>query len=92
MYDGWMVCIFVFDSLIATIKTVRPDLLQNIAVTAPPISEHMPSHLQQPTQFIEGIGEPVTSIFLTERDSDFDPTGWYKLFCPFPKMRQTHSL
>jgi hypothetical protein len=63
----------LFVSLIATIKTVRPDLLSHISVSSPPIPLQMPQHLKQPTEFVEDIGEPITACFLS---SAVDPTGW----------------
>jgi hypothetical protein len=61
------------NSLIATIKQTRPDLLQHISVTASPIPTVMPLQ-KQTSEFIEGIGEPITALFC---DSKMDPTGWY---------------
>jgi hypothetical protein len=60
--------------LIATIKTIRPDLLSHLTVTASPIPLEMPSHFKQPSEFVEGIGEPINACFLPR---DIDPIGWY---------------
>jgi hypothetical protein len=62
-------------SLIATIKTARPDLLTNVTVpNAQPIPLEIPSHFLQPVDFVPDIGEPINPCFL--RDSYLDPTGW----------------
>jgi hypothetical protein len=68
------ITILSFFSLIATIKTIRPDLLSHLTVTASPIPLEMPSHFKQPFEFVEGIGEPITACFV---NVDIDPTGWY---------------
>jgi hypothetical protein len=67
-------------SLIATVKAARPDLLSDVVVTSPPIPLDMPIELGRPIEFIEGVGEPMNACFLTRDDAD--PTGWYSfLFC-----------
>jgi len=71
--------------LIATIKKAAPNLLSDVAPTAPPIPEDMPSDFldRYRKNNIEGIGEPTTACFLTE--SSMDPTNWYSsLFLSFP--------
>jgi hypothetical protein len=79
--------------LIATIKSIRPDLLQDVCEEAPPISLTMPPHLQKATEFVEGIGEPINACFLTRNDVDF--TGWFvlsilhSLFCQFSHVTMT---
>jgi hypothetical protein len=63
------------NSLIATIKEVRPDVLKDVAITASPIPIQMPSSFQQPIEFIQDIGEPINACFLS-RDN-VDPSGWF---------------
>jgi hypothetical protein len=66
---------FASASLIATIKTIRSDLLQDRHVTASPIPLQMPASLQKEIDLVAGVGEPTTACFLTR--NDMDPTGWY---------------
>jgi hypothetical protein len=73
-FNATFTTIYLSFSLIATIKTIRPDLLPHLTVTAPPIPLEMPSHLKQPSEFIEGIGEPINACFLTR---NVNATGWY---------------
>jgi hypothetical protein len=75
--------------LIATIKSIRPDLLSDVTVTASPIPVEMPSHFKQPSEFVEGIGEPINACFLTE---DVDPTGWYDDCEMSVSLSLTHTL
>jgi hypothetical protein len=77
------VCVCVDDllwcdtcSLIATIKSARPDLLSHLYVTASPIPTQMPINHRKPIEFVDGIGEPTTAGFLQDCGSDVDPTGW----------------
>ena len=68
------------ESLVASIREIRPDLLQGAEGSGP---DHKPISLQMPPNFldkqalpaIEGIGQPVTACLFTM--SDIDPTGWY---------------
>jgi hypothetical protein len=64
----------VKNSLIATIKTIRPDVLSDMTVSVPPIPLEMPSHFRKPCEFVEGIGEPTNAAFLDNTNLDF--TGW----------------
>ena len=67
-------------SLVATIKSVRPELLKNVQVSAAPIPESMPEHSldKYKKAHIEDIGEPTNACFLTRADTD--PTNWYIRF------------
>jgi len=65
------------NSLAATIKAARPDLLQTTRVpsTANPIPADMPpNYLSSAEDFIEDIGPPVTPCFFTL--SDVNPEKW----------------
>ena len=61
----------------ATIKQARSDLLQDMKVTANPISEEMEEgYLDQfKPDHVEGVGEPITATFLVE--ANMDPSKWY---------------
>jgi hypothetical protein len=63
-------------SLIATIKTVRPDLLQQTTLPddVTPIPRFMPLEVRRSFEYVEGIGEPINACFLNKTN---DPTGWY---------------
>jgi hypothetical protein len=65
-------------SLIASIKAVRPDVLPNVTVTVAPIPSTMPSDQDiGPTEYVQGIGEPINASFFPH--VGIDPTGWYAL-------------
>lgn len=64
-------------SLIATIKTTRPDLLQDTTVEADPIPELIPLGYMdrfRPNE-IPDIGEPMNACFMT--GTKIDPSNWY---------------
>ena len=62
----------------ATIKQVRPDLLQNIVVSAAPIPKQIPPRFFEERKFyVEDIGQPVTAAFFT--NSEIDPHNWLDL-------------
>jgi hypothetical protein len=64
--------------LIATIKEVRPDLLQEMKVKGEPIPSTIPQRFLKPIHFIEGVGEPILACFL--KDINVDATGWFVSF------------
>ena len=69
-------------SLVATLKTVAPQILQHLTTPHPgpaaPIPEEMPLHFAEGTRrtfHVEGIGEPTNACFLNAATAD--PTHWY---------------
>ncbi len=70
-------------SLVATIKSKRPDLLLYEPASGDPIPEQMPQRFfEKNTPIIEGIGEPITATFFTL--SDVDPQNWFVFASPLP--------
>ena len=80
-YEFSYLKLFSFNnSLIATIKERRPDLLRSFddSLMTNPIPETVPSHyFEKQVHFIEDIGEPMTACFFTL--SEVDPTNWYSM-------------
>lgn len=84
-------------SLIATIKSKRPDLLCNLHPLLPPIDENPPDYIVQ--KFTFGMLSPPPPPFLRffnmlqdipglgipmlvmNTPSSFDPSGWYAITC-----------
>jgi hypothetical protein len=66
--------------VIATIKKIRPELLSEAIVSAAPIPDEIPQHLnsREVSKEIEDIGEPTSATFFTL--SKINPTGWYVSF------------
>ena len=64
------------NSLIATIRIIRPDVVNDLPQEGQSIPNEMPPHfLDKHIPHIEGIGEPTTATFFTR--SKIDPTNWY---------------
>lgn len=66
-------------SLVATIKAARPDLLRHMQVDTQPIPRLTPSrvlnHFNKLQPRVEDIGEPMTACFMTL--TDVNPKGWW---------------
>lgn len=62
-------------SLVATVKSLRPDELQDFSVVAEPIPSVIPEGVAaQYHQEIKDIGQAPTATFLTS--TNLDPTHW----------------
>jgi hypothetical protein len=59
----------------ATIKKERPDLLIDMKIDGIPIPTQLPDDAFKPSEWVEGIGEPINAGILSE--IDIDPTGWF---------------
>lgn len=63
------------NSLVATIRKKRPDLLQGLDIEGDAIPEDVPSRFhERNTLFVEDIGTPITATFFTKADAD--PKNW----------------
>ena len=67
---------FLFNnSLVASIKKKRPDLLGHVEVDSIGIPNAMPPRfLEKNSSVVEGIGVPIAATFFTKADAD--PTNW----------------
>jgi len=69
----------------ATIRTVRPELLTHAKIgKADPIPKEPPAKFFDRQSFnVEGIGEPITACFLSRTGTN--PSQWYhlSLFCAY---------
>ena len=66
---------FYDNSLVASIKKRRPEMLGNVAADSKGIPDAMPPRfLEKNSSVVEGIGVPIAATFFTKADSD--PTNW----------------
>ena len=75
--------LFYNESLAATIRTKRPELLANIAANASPIPSEIPQQyrLKHSVPSIPDIGEPINACVFSL--SNIDPKKWYLQFIFF---------
>ena len=74
-YTGHFSFATLFNSLTATLKTIRPDLLPNAPNSGSAIPEVAPpNYFDKHVPQVEDLGEPMTAGFLTK--SNVDPSGW----------------
>jgi len=63
-------------SLVATIRKLRPELVREVEPQGEAIPDEMPTGFRnEGIPQVEDIGEPITAGFLTQ--SVNDPTNWY---------------
>lgn len=74
------------ESLIATIKHKRPDLLKHLPSTTEPINEELPKKVVDKWDFdIPDLGAPMLALYMPQARS-FDPENWW-VFEKYDGMR-----